>query len=287
MPLKVFYNSNQSVKDNISYSPSAGKPALVADLFSKNSKVEMVSSFKPLTRKQLKIAHDSSFVDGVLDLKRVNGFGNCLKTVADSLYWTNASFYEAAKCALTDKTVTMSPTSGFHHAEYSSPEGFCTFNGLMIASLLLDKEFEINKITIVDFDAHYGNGAVDIIDQFHIDWIQNYTFGGFADDLLRGTQGRGFDNWLGELAEGKMEEIIKGSDLVLYQAGADPHIDDPYGGYLTTEQMRYRDEIVFKATERLQIPVVWNLAGGYQKPIEKVLELHLNTLNECLKIYKF
>jgi acetoin utilization deacetylase AcuC-like enzyme len=79
------------------------------------------------------------------------------------------------------------------------------------------------------------------------------------------------------------------SDVILYQAGADPHVDDPYGGFLTTMQLRRRDEIVFKAAKKAGVPIAWDLAGGYQTErdgsIPKVLEIHDNTMRECVHIY--
>ena len=73
--------------------------------------------------------------------------------------------------------------------------------------------------------------------------------------------------------------------MLFYQAGADPHIDDPLGGYLTTEQMKRRDDIVFMVAKDLDLPIVWNLAGGYQEPFQKVLDIHQNTLDACLDNY--
>ena len=58
---------------------------------------------------------------------------------------------------------------------------------------------------------------------------------------------------------------MSGCDLILYQAGADPHIDDPLGGWLTTKQLQQRDKRVFSASAEWKIPVAWNLAGGYQR----------------------
>lgn len=76
-------------------------------------------------------------------------------------------------------------------------------------------------------------------------------------------------------------------DLVLYQAGADIHVDDPLGGLLTTEQMRERDANVFRGCAESGTPVVWNLAGGYQRDansgIAPVLALHRNTMIEYIK----
>ena len=76
---------------------------------------------------------------------------------------------------------------------------------------------------------------------------------------------------------------------MLYQAGADPHVNDPLGGWLTTEQLRERDARVFEAVARLGVPVVWNLAGGYQRDandgIGPVLEIHRNTALEHARVF--
>jgi hypothetical protein len=40
--------------------------------------------------------------------------------------------------------------------------------------------------------------------------------------------------------------------------------------------------MVFEAAARAGMPVVWNLAGGYQEPLTKVLELHAITMEEAL-----
>ena len=78
-------------------------------------------------------------------------------------------------------------------------------------------------------------------------------------------------------------------DVVLYQAGADPHINDPYGGWLTTDELRQRDAVVFDALKAAGVPVAWDLAGGYQTErdgsIPKVLEIHDNTMRECVRVY--
>ncbi len=73
--------------------------------------------------------------------------------------------------------------------------------------------------------------------------------------------------------------------MLLYQAGADPHVDDPLGGFLTTDELARRDAIVFGEARALGLPVAWNLAGGYQRDarggIEPVLQIHENTLRAC------
>jgi hypothetical protein len=49
--------------------------------------------------------------------------------------------------------------------------------------------------------------------------------------------------------------------------------------------MRLRDRTVFRFAAAEGIPIVWNLAGGYQRPVDRVIGLHLNTLQECLDAF--
>jgi hypothetical protein len=62
-------------------------------------------------------------------------------------------------------------------------------------------------------------------------------------------------------------------------------VDDPLGGVLNTEQMILRDRKVFEAAGRRRVPIAWNLAGGYQDPLDKVVDLHVNTMRECARVY--
>lgn len=279
--LKVFYSPNQTVRDNSSFSPSARKPELVVEQFQKTGRIDVRSGWLPLTQEEISIAHDPKFVDDILKLRRSNGFGNKLPSVAASLPYTAGSFFRAAEYAFQNKTASMSPTSGFHHSGYDDCHGYCTFNGLMITTFLFHTRYEtVNRIGIIDFDAHYGDGTVNILEKFApaSDFVEHLTFGAFA------TSQRNFDKWLDKLAE-DLEKRFGDCDIWLYQAGADPHIDDPLGGYLTTEQMKRRDDIVFGTARKLDKPIVWNLAGGYQEPLQKVLDIHNNTLQACLNNY--
>ncbi len=74
-------------------------------------------------------------------------------------------------------------------------------------------------------------------------------------------------------------------DLVLYQAGADVDVEDPLGGDLSTEQMLTPDRLVVHGARLAECPVAWNLAGGYQPPVSKVLALHTQTMVECVRVW--
>ena len=145
--------------------------------------------------------------------------------------------------------------------------GFCTFNGLTVAALQLKAENRVRRVAILDSDYHYGDGTEDIIAALKIDWIRHVT--GYSDEA-------NVPRYLANLAD--VVRRFADCDLLLYQAGADPHVDDPMGGFLTTEQLAERDRIVFSMARRIGLPVVWNLAGGYQDPFENVLEIHRNTM---------
>jgi acetoin utilization deacetylase AcuC-like enzyme len=277
--VKVFYRPEQTAEHNDSFSPSAGKPALVVARWQKLFPSAEVADFAPLTRADLALAHDRAYVDGVLDLHTKNGFGNRLQAVANTFPWTTGSMYAAAAHALETRESCASPTSGFHHAGYDFGGGFCTFNGLVVAAQKLRKERGNVNVGILDLDAHFGNGTDNIVHRLCLDYITHYSFG--EHRVARGESAR---HWLAELP--KIVEGFSGCDVVLYQAGADPHVDDPLGGTLTTAQLGKRDRIVFETLAGFQVPVAWNLAGGYQSPIERVLEIHDNTVRAFIGVFE-
>jgi acetoin utilization deacetylase AcuC-like enzyme len=49
-----------------------------------------------------------------------------------------------------------------HHAETARPMGFCLFNNVAIAARYAQKRYDIERVSIVDFDVHHGNGSQDI-----------------------------------------------------------------------------------------------------------------------------
>lgn len=265
--MKVFYVPAQTAEANESFSPSASKPARVVESWQRlRIPLELVA-FEPASRDTLALAHDRAYVDAVLDLQRPNGFSNVLPEVAATLPYTSGSMVAAARHAVRTGEGCASPTSGFHHAGWDHGGGYCTFNGLMVAALALRHEGLTRRVGVLDLDCHFGNGTDGIIRKLGLNWVDHYSYG--AERM------RNAEAWLAQLPE--IVRRFAGCDVLLYQAGADPHVDDPLGGDLTTAQMRRRDEIVFATLRELGIPVAWNLAGGYQTPLRKVLDLHDNT----------
>ena len=258
------------------YSPGAQKPHAVMAAWHKAWPDLLVRPPLAATLDELCRAHEARYVKDVLAGRITNGFGTVSQTVNSSLPYTSGAMLTAARWALREGGAVAAPVSGFHHAGWDSGEGFCTFNGLMVAALTLQAEQSGLRIGILDYDYHYGNGTDDILDSLGCRDIVHITAGAY---WKRPEQAHDFlDNIAHDLSK------IAGCDLVLYQAGADPHIDDPLGGYLTTTQLSTRDWKVFDGLRRHAIPVAWDLAGGYQQPLSKVIEIHVNSLRAAIEV---
>ena len=274
--MKVFY-TDLMLAHSGSFSPSASKPRDVVASWRALGIPLTIALPTPATVADFCRAHEPDFVREVLAGRALNGFGNRSLAIAASLPWTSGAMLSAARWVVANGGVAVAPCSGFHHAHYGKPEGYCTFNGLMVTALALAAT-GTEKVGILDFDEHYGNGTDDIRKHLRTDWVLHTTAGSVcrtAADASRFLAS--IEGWVDEMKE---------CDVILYQAGADPHIDDPLGGFLTTEQLRERDRLVFRAARERDIPIVWNLAGGYQTPLRKVLDIHDNTARECVAAYE-
>lgn len=284
--IPVFYRPEQSSDCSAYFSPSSGKPKLVIKDWKSHPEIAdriRIKSFAPASIKLLSTAHNVDYIKGVLAGRIANGFGDHNRKVAESLRYTVGSIVAATKYvinknSLTDFRVAVSPTSGFHHAGYSYAGGFCTFNGLMVAAIAAHSLGLQKRILILDMDSHYGNGTDNIIKKLNIDYIDHIT-------ATRPFRNNSQALECADLSKNKGIRNRKYS-LVLYQAGADIHVQDPLGGILTTSEMILRDELVFSGCAEYNVPIVWNLAGGYQRDsnrgIKPVLDLHRNTMLQCL-----
>lgn len=279
MSLPIFYRPEMSVAGLDSYSPSAGKPAAFMEMVLANFPATQVESFEPVTREDLCRVHERRYVDGVFSGAIVNGFGNKDPRVPEACLYTVGSMVAATEHAVRTQKITCSPTSGFHHAGYDYGGGYCTFNGLMVAAAIYLERHPQSRVGILDLDFHYGDGTESILKRMPA----------LAAQIIHHTSGKYFHEedeplkffaWL----NGAIESINAfDCDVVMYQAGADMHRDDPLGGLLDDADMARRDRMVFSG---LEAPVAWNLAGGYQTDergrIAPVLLLHRLTLDLCL-----
>ncbi|MDQ3337607.1 MAG: histone deacetylase [Myxococcota bacterium] len=256
-------------------SPSAAKPAQVVASWHALP-IDIIEP-TPVTVDDLARVHERAWAEDVLAGRADNGFGNRSLEIAATLPFTNGSMLSAARHAIAHRTVAAAPCSGFHHAGRRAG-AFCTFNGLVVAACALRAEGLADRVGIVDLDMHYGDGTDWLIREHRLDFIDHFTAGA---DYHSADQAPMFFERLPDRLH-----AMSDCNVILYQAGADPHIDDPLGGWLTTEELHRRDAMVFGEFAARQIPIAWNLAGGYQVDpdgsIPRVLEIHANTARAAL-----
>lgn len=306
MRIPVVYSQLMVAESGHRVSPSASKPAVVAQaLRDQNYPVDFFEP-EPATLDDFFRVHDPRFVNGVLEGRIDNGFGNCSMDVARTLPFTSGAMLTAAHLALNKHRrhpVVAALCSGFHHATWSEAAAFCTFNGLMVCAAHLLAEATvadadvaarsaawrvpgpIHRVAIIDADYHFGDGTEDLLARTGL--AANVFHFSFGREYTRPDQAAAYLARMRALQEDLQRFQPQ---ILLYQAGADAHIEDPLGGLLTTEQMFERDETLFTIARDLSIPVVFNLAGGYQRDpdggIQKVVRLHLGTFAAANRVFE-
>lgn len=263
----------QFVDDDI-VSPSAKKPAIFANEVKNVYKKLNIFAPAPVTVDMMSTVHDSKHVNDIMNLRKMNGHENKNPYVRDTFQWIVGSFVDAVRFSFEKKENCISPTSGFHHAGWATAEGYCTFNGLMIAAhdIVTKKNA---RVAIIDCDDHWGNGTDDILQRNLLlsNSIKHWTYGAEIRNRKSAI------DWLKGGWKKIVRRMLSDVDICFYQAGADSHVNDPLGSKtLYSDEMFERDKILFKIAKEMEVPVVWNLAGGYQKPIQNVIDLHMQTI---------
>ena len=238
------------------------------------------SNFEPYTAIDFEEAHHREYVRGVLKNVAPNGFNTIDPEVTNSLLYSNAGHWAAAKHVLENGGVACSATQGFHHAHFEDGYGYCTFNGLMITAMKSLRNGAKN-VLIIDGDGHYGDGTEDVLDHLMVR--------GRVTHVTRPDMGRPIQaDWNAAMWQSFAKGLIRNSKagIILYQAGADAWDQDPYGaGYLSKEGLAARDRGIFTAAREARVPLVWNLAGGYAKPMQDTIDIHLQTLAISDEVY--
>ena len=238
------------------------------------------SDFEPYGAADFEEAHAPEYVRGVLNNVAPNGFGTIDPELTNSLLYSNAGHWAATRHVLQHGGVACSATQGFHHARYKDGYGYCTFNGLVITAMKALRN-GVGSVLIIDGDGHYGDGTEDVLDHLMLR--------GRVKHITRPDIGRPIHTqWNAEMWQSFAKGLIRNSKpgIILYQAGADAWDQDPYGvGYLSKEGLAARDRGIFTAARDAGVPLVWNLAGGYAKPMQGTIDIHLQTLAISDEVY--
>ena len=184
-----------------------------------------------------------------------------------------------------------------HHAEKEKAMGFCIYNNVAVGANYLIKKYKYNKIAIIDFDVHHGNGTQDIFyDNKKVLYISTHQYPYYPGSGSETEKGE-FNNILnipleaGTSAEEYLnayEQVLRKiqdfkPEFILFSAGFDAHINDPLA------QLKLQSEDFYKITKRtLEISrsfcngnVVSILEGGYDlKALQDSSQRHVDALIE-------
>ena len=184
-----------------------------------------------------------------------------------------------------------------HHAEKEKAMGFCIYNNVAVGTNYLIEKYKYNKVAIIDFDVHHGNGTQNIFYNnkkvLYISTHQYPFYPGTGSELERGKFNNilniplvagtstkeylnAYENVLIKLKEFKPE-------FLLFSAGFDAHIDDPLA------QLKLTSEDFYTITHRTlkflksfcDTKVVSILEGGYDlKALQNSTKKHVDALIE-------
>ena len=184
-----------------------------------------------------------------------------------------------------------------HHAEKDKAMGFCIYNNVAVGANYLIEKYKYNKVAIIDFDVHHGNGTQDIFYNnekvLYISTHQYPYYPGSGSEKEKGKFNNVFNIPLeaGTTAEEYLnayEHVLKKlkefkPEFLLFSAGFDAHIDDPLA------QLRLNSEDFYQLTKRtLDVVksfcngnIVSILEGGYDlKALQDSTQRHVDALIE-------
>jgi acetoin utilization deacetylase AcuC-like enzyme len=184
-----------------------------------------------------------------------------------------------------------------HHAEKDKAMGFCIYNNVAVGANYLIEKYKYNKVAIIDFDVHHGNGTQDIFyNNEKVLYISTHQYPYYPGSGSEKEKGK-FNNVVnipleaGTTAEEYLnayEHVLKKlkefkPEFLLFSAGFDAHIDDPLA------QLRLNSEDFYQLTKRtLDVVksfcngnVVSILEGGYDlKALQDSTQRHVDALIE-------
>ena len=184
-----------------------------------------------------------------------------------------------------------------HHAEKEQAMGFCLFNNVAVGATYLLEKYKLDKVAIIDFDVHHGNGTQDIFyNEKKVLYISSHQFpfypGTGSEDeigkfnnilnipLKAGTVSEEFFNSYKEVYK-KLNEFRP--QFILLSAGFDAHKNDPLANVNLESKDYYilTKEIMRIAKKVCDNKIVSILEGGYNlSAIQESAKYHVEALLE-------
>ncbi len=267
----------------------------------------LVKMPRTATIEEIAAAHSTCHIEKIEKLARAGGGNIDPDTSVSSLSYDAALYAAGAPLTAIDLIMKGKVRNAFclirppgHHATPTRAMGFCLFNNVAIAARYLQRSYNLEKVAIIDWDVHHGNGTQDTFYEdpsvFYFS-IHRYPFyPGTGRKTETGT-GRGEGCTLNvplsydtepktfiSLFESILEKEIKlfRPNFILISSGFDAYRLDPVGGLgLGVSEFRILTEITHKvANECCEGRIVSCLEGGYHlSDLPRCIEEHLIGLN--------
>ncbi len=256
------------------------------------------------TAREIALVHDYYYPQEIMDLCSAGGTWLDPDTRCSIFSYEAATYAAGAGLSAVDAIQEGKVNRVFanvrppgHHAEYSKAMGFCIFNNIAIAARYAQqKGFE--KIFIVDFDAHHGNGTQkafyedDTVFYFSTHQYPFYPGTGSKDEVGRG-KGKGYtfnvplpagtgDETYHQIYSEILPELVYkfNPDIIMVSAGYDLHKDDPLAQLeVSTEGV---GDIVENILKTKNVPSLFMLEGGYN--LQALAESALTTVEKMLTV---
>jgi len=177
-------------------------------------------------------------------------------------------------------TMAGNMAGGTHHAFRKEGAGYCIFNDLAICAEQALLNSAVEKILILDLDVHQGDGTAKIFEgdervfTVSLHGKNNFPFRKQTSDWdVEFENDTGDEEYLTVLDEVLSKLSNQAFDLVFFQAGVDALDSDALGLLkLSREGLGKRNQRVFAWRERMQLPMVIFMGGGYAKPIDDTVD---------------
>ena len=230
----------------------------------------------PVPRRWLELVHDrayhEAFARDQLDRQAQRRIGlpatpplvqRTFLAVGGSLLTARLALQHGLACPLA---------GGTHHAFPGYGSGFCIFNDLAICARVLLEQEGLTRIMVVDLDVHQGDATALIFQHeprvftFSAHAASNFPARKQNSDLdlpiADGVEDQDYLALIGDHLPDLLDRL--NPQLVLYNAGVDPHRDDRLGRLaLTDVGLLQRDHLVLESCLRRNIPIATVIGGGY------------------------
>ena len=282
----------------------ADRVSVVIENLKKNKKLIWKKPLK-FDTKYLKIAHESDYIDEVENSFPKKGLhfldGDTIVSPGSRQASSDAvaSIITAIDSVQNKefKNVFCPVRPPGHHAEKDKAMGFCIYNNVAVGAHYLIDKYKFNKIAIIDFDVHHGNGTQNIFyDNEKVLYISTHQYPFYPGTGANNEKGK-HDNILniplpaGTNSEEYLnayEHVLKKlkefkPEFLLFSAGFDAHQDDPLAQFKLSSKDFYdiTKRTLKVINKSINNKVVSILEGGYDlNALKESSEYHLKALIE-------